>query len=46
MADKKTKVDLDTSKNDHFILAINGIELGEYERSELRHIMQQIDNKI
>ena len=44
--ENKTKVDLDKSKKDHFLFAINNIELGEYEISELRHIIQQIDTKI
>lgn len=46
MQELKTKVDLDQSKKDHFLFAIGGIELGEFERSELRHVMQQIDNKL
>ena len=46
MSKPKTKIDLDRSKKDHFLFAINGIEIGEYEVSELRHIIQQIDNKI
>lgn len=46
MQQNETKVQLDKSKKDHFNLAINGIELGEFERSQLRHLIQQIDNKL
>lgn len=46
MKDNKSIVQLDKSKKDHFNLSIGGCELGEFERSELRHVIQQIDNKI
>ena len=46
MSENKTKVDLDKSKKDHYNFSINGVLLGEYETSELRHIIEQIDNKI
>ena len=41
-----SKVKLKPTKKDHFKLSLNGIEIAEYERSELRYIIQQIDNKI
>ncbi|MFD2566097.1 hypothetical protein [Pseudotenacibaculum haliotis] len=39
-------VNLEPTKKDHFNLSIVGIDLGEFETSELRSIIGQIDNKI
>lgn len=46
MAESKSDVALDKTKKDHYKLKINNVDLGEFERSDLRHIIQQIDNKI
>lgn len=35
-----------SDKKHHYYLTINKIYLGEIERSDLRHIIQKIDNKI
>jgi len=34
------------TKKDHYLLMIKGQSLGVFERSELRHIIQIIDNGI
>ena len=31
---------------DYYDLSINGVKLGTWERSDLRHLIQEIDNKI
>ncbi len=36
----------DTDRKDYYKLIINGDNLGEWERSELRHLIEVIDNKI
>lgn len=46
MTGENTKVQLDKSKKDHWLFKIGKIEIGEFERSELRYIIQQIDNEI
>lgn len=33
-------------RKDYYLLIINDISLGEFERSELRHIIETIDNAI
>jgi hypothetical protein len=33
-------------RKDHFMLIINGKHCGEFERSQLRHIIEKIDNAI
>jgi hypothetical protein len=41
------KIDIiDTENKDHYKLSINGVKLGEWERSDLRHLIEVIDNKI
>jgi len=35
-----------TEKKDYYKFVINGLKLGEWERSELRHLIEVIDNKI
>ncbi len=35
-----------TDKKDYYKFLINGVNLGEWERSELRHLIEVIDNKI
>ena len=36
----------ESSKKDHYHLTINKIYIGELERSDLRHLIETIDNKI
>eukprot|EP01052_Picozoa_sp_SAG31_P012677 SAG31_NODE_746_length_12401_cov_7.236872_18_plen_43_part_00 len=33
-------------RKDYYLLIINDISLGEFERSQLRHILEVIDNAI
>ena len=33
-------------RKDYYLLIVNDISLGEFERSELRHIIEVIDNAI
>ena len=33
-------------RKDYYLLIINDISLGEFERSQLRHIIETIDNAI
>ena len=33
-------------RKDYYNFLINGVKLGEWERSELRHLIEVIDNKI
>ena len=33
-------------RKDHFMLLINNVNLGVFERSELRHIIEVVDNAI
>tara|TARA_R110000772_G_scaffold72323_2_gene157788 strand:- start:14 stop:148 length:135 start_codon:yes stop_codon:yes gene_type:complete len=40
-----TKVE-ETSNEDYYKLTIDGVELGTYERSQLRQIIGSIDNVI
>ena len=35
-----------TDRKDYFKFNINGVKLGEWERSGLRHLIEVIDNKI
>jgi hypothetical protein len=36
----------ESEQKDHFHFSINGLKLGEWERSDLRHLIEVIDNKI
>ena len=36
----------ETERKDYYKFLINGVKLGEWERSELRHFIEVIDNKI
>lgn len=36
----------DSERKDYYKFLINGVNLGEWERSELRHLIEVIDNKI
>ena len=36
----------ESKKKDHYYLTINKIILGEFERSDLRHLIEKIDNQI
>jgi len=33
-------------RKDYYLLIVNDISLGEFERSQLRHILEVIDNAI
>ena len=35
-----------TERKDYYKFVINGVKLGEWERSELRYLIETIDNKI
>ena len=39
-------IEITASKKDHNYLKINKIKLGEFERSDLRHLIEKIDNQI
>jgi hypothetical protein len=36
----------DTERKDYYKFLINGVNLGEWERSDLRYLIEVIDNKI
>jgi len=36
----------DSERKDHYKFLINGVNLGEWERSDLRYLIEVIDNKI
>tara|TARA_R110001632_G_scaffold27149_1_gene73001 strand:+ start:2917 stop:3051 length:135 start_codon:yes stop_codon:yes gene_type:complete len=36
----------DNETKDYYDLSINGVKLGSWERSDLRHLIATIDNKI
>tara|TARA_R100001198_G_scaffold14860_1_gene7077 strand:- start:1043 stop:1177 length:135 start_codon:yes stop_codon:yes gene_type:complete len=36
----------DTERKDYYKFLINGVNLGEWERSELRYLIEVVDNKI
>lgn len=36
----------DTERKDFYKLVINGVNLGEWEHSDLRHLLTVVDNKI
>ena len=36
----------DNETKDYYDLTINGVILGSWERSDLRHLIETIDNKI
>ena len=40
------EIEISESKKDHYYLTINKIRLGEFERSDLRKLIEKIDNKI
>ena len=46
MKDQNSNLTIMETKKDHYVLSLKGVFLGEFERSELRHIIEQIDNKI
>lgn len=39
-------VEVNPIKKDYYDLRINGVSFGEFERSDLRHIIETIDNAI
>tara|TARA_R110002020_G_scaffold99072_5_gene235369 strand:- start:1323 stop:1457 length:135 start_codon:yes stop_codon:yes gene_type:complete len=43
----KNTIEIKPSENkDHHKISINGVKLGEWERSQLRHLIETIDNAI
>ena len=36
----------DSERKDYYKFLINGVNLGEWERSELRYLIEVVDNKI
>lgn len=40
------KVDLKPQDKDHYKLVINGVDMGTWERNQLRDLIGQIDNNI
>jgi hypothetical protein len=40
------EIEISESKKDHYYLTINKIRLGEFERSDLRKLIEKIDNQI
>jgi hypothetical protein len=36
----------ETERKDYYKFLINGVNLGEWERSELRYLIEVVDNKI
>ena len=46
MKDLNSTLTIMETKKDHYVLSLKGAFLGEFERSELRHIIEQIDNSI
>lgn len=39
-------IELKEQDKDHWKLLINGVDMGTWERSQLRHLIQEIDNTI
>lgn len=39
-------IEVKPTEKDHYNLVINGVILGEWERSDLRHLIEVIDNSI
>ena len=46
MKDQNSTLTIMETKKDYFVISLKGEFLGEFERSELRHIIEQIDSKI
>ena len=46
MKDSNSTLTIMETKKDYFVLSLKGEFLGEFERSELRHIIEQLDSKI
>lgn len=46
MRDQNSTLTIMETKKDHYAVSLKGTFLGEFERSELRHIIEQIDNAI
>ena len=46
MKDLNSKLTIMETKKDHYVISLKGNFIGEFERSELRHIIEQIDNAI
>ena len=46
MINPNTTVTLTSIRKDYYNLSIGITAIGTFERSELRHILEQIDNKI
>lgn len=41
-----TNIKPDPTDKDHYLLSINGVKLGTWERSQLRQLIEDIDNVI
>ena len=46
MKDNNSQVTITPLEKDHFNVHVNMIWMGRFERSELRHIIEQLDNAI
>ena len=46
MKDVNSTITIMETKKDYYVVSLRGNFMGEFERSELRHIIEQIDNKI
>lgn len=46
MKDINSTITIMPTSKDHFVISLKGKFLGEFEKSELRHIIEQIDNAI
>lgn len=40
----KESIDVINTKEDHYKIKINGIDLGEWEKSQIRHFIEVLDN--
>lgn len=46
MKDINSTITIMPTSKDYFVISLKGQFLGEFEKSELRHIIEQIDNAI
>ena len=37
---------IEKTEKDYFVITISGVNLGKFERSDVRHIIEQMDNAI
>lgn len=40
----KESIEVFNTKEDHYKIKINGIDLGEWEKSQIRHFIEVLDN--